>query len=149
MKKILISFCILMSCLTGYATDTQVGADVLTDQQKEEGYVYQCGSLKEVVTLAKAANAVLTDADIKDLIKSRKSTLDVIRRGKAAIEQLLDQGDKDDIGGLGVLLVCGFIDQAADKIQARGCVDLETNEVVKAGVGIKVCQDTMANINKK
>lgn len=146
MKKILISFFVVLSALSAKAEGTNPGTDGLTDQQKEESYIIQCGSLQDVAKLVKTDFKDISDADLKELQETRQVTFSVMRDGESAIQKLLDQGNKDDIGALGVLLACGMIDQISDRVKTRGCINLENNEVVSDGPGIQICKEMIAGL---
>ena len=141
MMKILL-LTILMGGLSANAQES----DSLTDQQKEELFIFQCGTIEQIAVVVKTDVKDITAADLEEINKSRASTLAVVRGGGPAIQQLLDQGNKNDIGGFGVLLVCGAIDQIAEQIKSRGCLDLTSKEVVNDGPGIDACKKIIANL---
>lgn len=113
----------------------------------QEIFTYQCGSIEDVAKIGGADAAAISDKDRQGLIESRKNTLDVIRGGKAAVDAIVKKGSQDN-SGFGVLLACGLVDQLSEKIKSEGCLDIEKNEIVKAGPGLDDCRMMIADVKK-
>lgn len=123
--------------------------DVISETQKEESYIMQCGSQEALGKLVGQDLSTLTDAEKKELQDIRQTTYDVLVGGEEAIKKLLDEGSKNDTGGFGVILACGLIDQMGSRVAEQGCLNFATGETTKGEAGIKACKTVMDNLKAK
>lgn len=121
----------------------------LDNSQVEETYAIQCGTLEDVSKVVGQDMATATDEEKKELQEIRQSTYDVLVGGEKAIQKLLDDGNKSDTGGFGVILACGMIEQIGAKVSEKGCLNMATGETTKGEAGIKACKSVMDAINAK
>lgn len=142
MKKSLVMALVVLS-------QTVFAQSNLTQKEKDEIYVLQCGSIQQV---ADASGVKLTDVkeeDKKSLIDSRKTTVDILRHGSKAVKSILDSGSKSDVGVFGLLMACGTVVEISEKIEAEGCVDLEKNETIRSmSDGVEACREIAESLNK-
>lgn len=152
MKKITAMFCVLISTVATLAAEPRAAAQNEqvgpSAQEIEDLYIFQCGSIDETIKLINGNSKDLTDSDINEIIEMRKINLSIIREGKPAIIKLLDEGSKNNTGNFGALLACGVVVQISEKVKERGCLDLKTNEVVKDGAGLSLCEEMLSLIKK-
>ncbi len=141
----LVLTAILMSGSMAFAQQEEV----LSDAQIQETYAVQCGTLEEVGKAVGQDMSTITAEEKKELQEMRKTTYDVLVGGEKAIQALLDEGNKNDTGGFGVILACGLIDQIGSKISEKGCLNIETGETTKGEAGIKACKSVMDAIKAK
>lgn len=143
MKKVILA--VLLASSFSYAQDST--ADDAAELQKT--YMLTCGTYSQAAEAADHAGEELSDSDKKELRDMRMPVLNVLRKGQQALQDIKDEGDKNDTGGFGLILTCGLIDQFSAQLKEKGCLDLETNEVVKdAAGGIALCQDLAKKLNK-
>lgn len=149
MKKFVTLFCVLISTLMTFAGESKLSLqNGLAEQEIEEFYIFQCGTLEEMTKILKVEVRDLSDADIEEVIKSRKINLSIIREGMPAIKKLIAEGSKNDTGGFGALLACGVVNNISEKVKERGCLDLETNDVVSEGPGFAICKEMLSKVKK-
>lgn len=142
----LVLAAILMSGSMAFAQQEEA---VISDAQVEETFAIQCGTLEELAKAAGQDLSTITDAEKKEIQDIRQTTYDVLVGGETAIKKLLDEGDKNDTGGFGVILACGLIDQIGSKISEKGCLNIATGETTKGEAGIKACKSVMDGIKAK
>src|SRR5207253_7246510 len=102
-----------------------------------DDYQMFCGSAKSIedVMHAQGHSGKLTKKDIAELQQSRQPMLDVLANGPQGIAKIIADGDKSDIGGFGVIMVCGVLTSIKAEVQANGCVDMVHNKVVMDTAG--------------
>lgn len=115
--------------------------------EQEESYITMCGSREALKELYNVEGPIKT-SDLKELIDQRAPILNVLKKGSKGIAEVLEQGSKDDIGGFGVVIVCGSINYLKNEIAANGCYDLKTNKPVRDNGGIAACSAVMEKIEK-
>lgn len=138
MKKFLMSVALLSLSTHSMAA--------LTEQQ--ETYAMFCGSRADLKEFAQSKGQKITNKDILELSQSRAPLLNVLKKGKQGIKELLDEGNASDTGPFGVIIACGMIDQLKQEILAEGCYDLKTNKAVRDQGGIEACAEVMASLPK-
>lgn len=150
MKNYFVIFCVLISAFASEASEPNSSIHKKSEgpsaQEIEELFIFQCGSLEEMTNILKLKTNDLSDAEKAEVINSRKINLSIIREGAPAVKLLLKQGSKQDTGGFGAILACGLVSQISEKVRERGCVDLETNEVIKDGPGIEICNEMIKKV---
>lgn len=110
-------------------------------------YIMFCGSKSALVELAKQEGQKVTKKDLVELAQSRSPILNVLQKGAAGIQELLDEGSKNDTGAFGVMAVCTVINDHKDEIKANGCIDLNDNSVVEDNGGIDSCAKVMDKLS--
>lgn len=134
MKKILAMAVLILS----------MNAMAYTEQ--EESYIGFCGSKAQLEELFQGP---LSPADLKEIKAQRANILHVLKNGQKGLQDIIAEGDRTDVGGFGVLVVCGVINQIKNEIKADGCYDLKTNKPVRDNGGIAVCTAAMEKLEKK
>lgn len=119
-----------------------------SEMDPAETYAMFCGSRAELTAWAKSKGQKITKSDFLELSEQRSPILNVLKNGKRAIKQILDEGDKSDTGPFGAILTCGMLVQIKDQVLQKGCYDLSTNKPVRDAGGIKACEDLMSRLPK-
>lgn len=138
MKKIITIFCVLICALATHATESQESE--LTEKEMEEFYISQCRSVDEMAKILNEDVKDITESDMIILIESRKMNISIIREGAPAIKRVIEDGSRSDTGPFGAMLACGVVNYIEAKVKERGCLDLETNEVIMDGPGFAACK---------
>ena len=147
-SKLIILVLGMLVSVAAFSNDEENG-EPTPEAAAEQSYVFQCSPVEDVVKLVGKEMKDVTAEDMKELIDMRKTTFEIIKGGKPALKDLLDKGDKSDIGGFGVILACGVVEQIAEKVKARGCLNIETKEVINDGPGIAACQEILEKVKNK
>jgi len=118
-----------------------------------ENYLMFCGTRQGLVQFLNSQGQNgngLSESDFAELNSSRVPVLRILKGGAKAIQEILDEGSKSDIGGFGALLACSVITQTQSEIKQKGCVDLVTQKGVRdTGGGISACDVLMKKVQKK
>ena len=142
MKKIIFSLFILTATASAFAQE-------MSDKEKQEIFAMQCGSVEDIAKAMGTTADQFTDKDKKEISEIRSATLAIVKDGSAGIKKLLEDGSKSDTGVFGAVLACGLVDQISDMIKEKGCLDLETNQVIKASSEIDNCSELVKKLKSK
>ncbi|MDZ4661681.1 MAG: hypothetical protein SGJ18_08680 [Pseudomonadota bacterium] len=103
-----------------------------------------CGSLEQI----KQVYGNLTEADLAELTKSRQGMTSLLKNGKQAMKDLLDQGSKDDLGALPLIGNCAMIVKLKEVIRQGQCTDLDTNKPLTDDGAVAACELVMKSLQK-
>lgn len=140
MKNILATIIILAAGLHASA------GEKVSQEEVDQVYALQCGTLEQVLKIPGievGKNGKLTTSELNELNQVRDVTLEILKRGKPAVKELLEDGEKQDTGPLGAILACGLIMSIESKLKAEGCLDLKSNTIVKGDIGIQACAEVV------
>lgn len=128
-----------------------VSSAVFAAGTPSDNYIMFCGGKTQIEKFMndQGHSGKLSKNDLKELNEQRSPVLDILENGDAGIQRLLDLGDKQDVGGFGVLMACGVITSVKTEIAESGCLNLVTNKAVLDNGGIEACERTMAAVQKR
>ena len=134
----------LMGLLAMSFSASAFAEDGLSAKEKQEMYIMMCGSIKQ---LEKLSGEKISEADLAELKESRKLFVDVVLKGQPAIDEMIKEGNRTDVGPIGVMLTCSSVIATKDIFAKKGCLNLETNKKFKTGPGVALCATIMDRIN--
>lgn len=111
-----------------------------------EEWIVFCGDKQSLLAHFGASGQKPTAAELKEANASRLPILKILAEGKKGIAAVLEEGNRSDTGGFGVVIACGMIDQIKHEIKEKGCYSLTSKTPVKDKGGIKACEEVLAKL---